>query len=146
MARLAWVYPPDFPPKHVAFKIKPVAGNFLDVDIAGGLIRDRDSESENYGAYFICNNRLVVKEHGCLTPALFTSAEPKRSRLNIGDFPTRLAPRLYLCTGYEPRPIRPAGFSPVSTPLWSAASASRNALRFESLAISANPRYIKSYA
>jgi hypothetical protein len=50
MARLAWVYPPDFPPKHVAFKIKPVAGNFLDVDIAGGLIRDRDSEAENYGA------------------------------------------------------------------------------------------------
>jgi hypothetical protein len=48
-------------------------GQFLGVDIAGGLILDRDSEAENYGAYFICNNRLVVKEHGCLTPALFTS-------------------------------------------------------------------------
>jgi len=57
-----WAYPPDFSPKHVAFKIEPAAGKFLDVDITGGLIRDRDPEAENYGAYFICNNRLVVKE------------------------------------------------------------------------------------
>ena len=27
-----------------------------------GLIRDRDPEAENYGVYFYCNNRLVVKE------------------------------------------------------------------------------------
>ncbi|MEJ2816404.1 ATP-binding protein [Caulobacter sp. CCG-8] len=58
----AWAYPPDFSPKHVAFRIEPSPGKFLDVDITGGLITDRVPEGENYGVYFECNNRLVVKE------------------------------------------------------------------------------------
>jgi hypothetical protein len=57
-----WVFPPDYLPKHVAFQIEPASGQFLNVDITGGLIVDRDPEGDNYGVYFICNNRLIVKE------------------------------------------------------------------------------------
>ena len=58
----SWAYPPDFAPKHVAFSIEPAIGKFLNVDITGGLIRERSPEAQNYGVYFICNNRLIVKE------------------------------------------------------------------------------------
>lgn len=58
----AWAYPPDFSPKHVKFQIEPSPGKYLSVDITGGLITDRIPEGENYGVYFECNNRLVVKE------------------------------------------------------------------------------------
>ncbi len=58
----AWAYPPEFSPKHVAFQIEPSPSKFLNVDITGGLITDRMPEGENYGVYFQCNNRLVVKE------------------------------------------------------------------------------------
>jgi hypothetical protein len=39
-----------------------VIGRLLDVTLTGGLILDRDPEAENYGVYFYCNNRLIVKE------------------------------------------------------------------------------------
>lgn len=57
-----WAYPPEFAPKHVAFRIEPSPGKFLDVDITGGLIRDRVRDAENYGVYFTCNERLIMKE------------------------------------------------------------------------------------
>jgi hypothetical protein len=31
--------------------------------LTGGLILDRDGEAENYGVYFYCNDRLILKEH-----------------------------------------------------------------------------------
>jgi hypothetical protein len=34
----------------------------LKAKITAGLIRDRDPEGENYGVYFTCNNRLIVKD------------------------------------------------------------------------------------
>lgn len=58
----SWVYPEDYLPKHVAWRIEPSPGKFLHVDVTGGLIADRTTEGDNYGVYFICNNRLVVKE------------------------------------------------------------------------------------
>lgn len=57
-----WAYPPDYPPRHVAFQIEPAHGKFLNVDITGGLIRDRVRDAENYGVYITCNDRLIVKE------------------------------------------------------------------------------------
>jgi len=57
-----WTYPPDLQPRQAKFQIEPVEGEFLNVTITGGLIRDRDPETENYGVYFYCNHRLIVKE------------------------------------------------------------------------------------
>jgi len=57
-----WAFPPDYCPRHVEFQIEPVSGEFLTVNITGGLIVDRDPEADNYGVYFICNHRLIVKE------------------------------------------------------------------------------------
>lgn len=57
-----WAYPPDHLPRHARFQIEPASGKFLDVSITGGLILDRDPEGENYGVYFYCNDRLIVRE------------------------------------------------------------------------------------
>lgn len=57
-----WAYPPDYLPRRAAFTVEPAPGDFLDVEITGGLILDRAPEADNYGVYFICNNRLIVKE------------------------------------------------------------------------------------
>jgi hypothetical protein len=57
-----WAYPPDYPPREATFTIEPAQGKFLDVTLSGGLILDRDPETENYGVYFYCNHRLIVNE------------------------------------------------------------------------------------
>lgn len=57
-----WAYPKDFGPRRAKFKIEPARDQFLDVTITGGLIRDRNPETENYGAYFYCNDRLILKD------------------------------------------------------------------------------------
>lgn len=58
----AWAYPPGFQPRTSTFKITPVEDKSLSVTMTAGLIRDRDAERENYGVYFYCNHRLIVKE------------------------------------------------------------------------------------
>ena len=58
----AWAYPTEYLPRQAKFDIEPVHGKFLNVTLTGGLILDRDAEKENYGVYFYCNNRLIVKE------------------------------------------------------------------------------------
>lgn len=45
------------------------------MEITAGLIRDRDPVAENYGAYFYCNNRLVVKEVRSRDVGYYVSAE-----------------------------------------------------------------------
>lgn len=70
-----WAYPPAYLPQHVAFRIEPAAGKFLDVTITGGLILDREPDKENYGAYFFCNDRLIVKELKTRDVGYFVSAE-----------------------------------------------------------------------
>ena len=57
-----WAYPPDFEPRRTTFAVRPAANKTLNVTIEAGLILDRDPETENYGVYFYCNNRLIVKE------------------------------------------------------------------------------------
>ena len=57
-----WAYPPDFPPRCLKFNVAPVDGESLGITISAGLIKDRDPEKENYGVYFYCNNRLIIKD------------------------------------------------------------------------------------
>jgi Histidine kinase-, DNA gyrase B-, and HSP90-like ATPase len=71
----AWAYPPDYLPRQAKFTIEPTDGKFLDVTLSGGLILDRDPESENYGVYVYCNHRLIVKELKVRDVGYFVSAE-----------------------------------------------------------------------
>ena len=70
-----WAYPPEYLPRVAEFQIEPVDSRFLDVRLVGGLILDRDSERENYGVYFYCNSRLIVKELKVRDVGYFVSAE-----------------------------------------------------------------------
>lgn len=58
----SWAHPPAHPPRIARFSIEPSSGKNLDVTITGGLILDRNPELDNYGVYFYCNNRLIVKD------------------------------------------------------------------------------------
>jgi anti-sigma regulatory factor (Ser/Thr protein kinase) len=57
-----WAYPPDFEPRYYMFEIKSPDGESVGVEIYAGLIWDRDPIKENYGVYFYCNDRLIIKE------------------------------------------------------------------------------------
>ncbi|MFC6196932.1 ATP-binding protein [Ponticaulis profundi] len=57
-----WAYPPGFSPKEAELEIEPAEGRTLKVRVTAGLIVDRNPELENYGIYFYCNNRLIVKD------------------------------------------------------------------------------------
>lgn len=70
-----WAYPPAFLPRHASFQIEPAIGRMLNVSISGGLITDRVPEEENYGVYFYCNKRLIVKELKSRDVGYFISAE-----------------------------------------------------------------------
>lgn len=71
----AWAYPPNYLPRQAKFTIEPAHGDFLEVTLSGGLILDRTPEAENYGVYFYCNNRLIVKELKARDVGYFVSAE-----------------------------------------------------------------------
>jgi Histidine kinase-, DNA gyrase B-, and HSP90-like ATPase len=58
----AWAYPPNFEPRYYMFEVKTEDGESVGVEIYAGLIRDRDPSADNYGVYFYCNDRLIVKE------------------------------------------------------------------------------------
>ena len=70
-----WAYPPDYPPRQAKFTIEPAHGQFLHVTLSGGLILNRDPDAENYGVYFYCNHRLIVKELKARDVGYFVSAE-----------------------------------------------------------------------
>lgn len=70
-----WAYPPEYPPREARFSIEPSSGDFLNVVLSAGLIRDRDPEMENYGVYFYCNDRLIVKELKSRDVGYFVSTE-----------------------------------------------------------------------
>lgn len=57
-----WAFPPGYAPKRAEFEMELRDNRRLGVEITAGLIRDRDPELDNYGVYFYCNNRLIVKE------------------------------------------------------------------------------------
>jgi len=57
-----WAYPPNFVPRTASFEADFGKDGKVSCEITVGLIRDRAPKAENYGAYFYCNHRLVVKE------------------------------------------------------------------------------------
>ncbi len=70
-----WSFPRDYPPRTCEFDIEPEVGQKLNVRLTAGLIGDRDPEADNYGAYFICNHRLIMKEVKQREVGYFVSAE-----------------------------------------------------------------------
>jgi len=58
----AFAFPPKFPPQRSTFQVGFEDFGDVNVTMRAGLIRDRDPETENYGVYVYCNNRLIVKE------------------------------------------------------------------------------------
>lgn len=56
-----WAYPIGFEPRKAKFIVNLKGHGEVNVEIDSGLIRDRDPIKENYGVYFYCNNRLIVK-------------------------------------------------------------------------------------
>lgn len=70
-----WAYPPDHPPYETFFDISPDGSGKVAVEIAAGLITDRDPIAENYGVYVYCNNRLIVKELKTREVGYFVTSE-----------------------------------------------------------------------
>jgi Histidine kinase-, DNA gyrase B-, and HSP90-like ATPase len=71
----SWAYPKGFAPKHSAFDVDFAPYGKIGIDITVGLITDRVPEEDNYGAYFYCNNRLIVKELKTRQVGYFSSQE-----------------------------------------------------------------------
>jgi len=70
-----WSYPPEYPPRWASFDINPTRDGALAVRISAGLLGDRDIKGENYGVYFYCNHRLIVKELRTRDVGYFISSE-----------------------------------------------------------------------
>jgi hypothetical protein len=70
-----WAYPPGFGPREAKFGLKPDGKQDVNVTITAGLITDRDPEADNYGVYFYCNNRLIVKELRTRDVGYFVASE-----------------------------------------------------------------------
>ena len=58
----SWSYPAEFLPTEVSFDLDLEELGKVNISIEAGLISDRSHEGENYGVYFYCNERLIVKE------------------------------------------------------------------------------------
>ena len=57
-----WAYPPGYEPRYYMFEVQADSEKKVGVEIYGGLILDRDPMADNYGVYFYCNDRLIMKE------------------------------------------------------------------------------------
>ena len=57
-----WAYPPEYEPRYYMFEVVSESGKKVGVEVYGGLVLDRNPKTENYGVYFYCNDRLIVKE------------------------------------------------------------------------------------
>jgi Histidine kinase-, DNA gyrase B-, and HSP90-like ATPase len=71
----SWAFPPEHAPQRAQFKIDVKGTGPMTCEITAGLIRDRNPETDNYGAYFYCNNRLIAKEIKTRDVGYFVSAE-----------------------------------------------------------------------
>lgn len=69
-----WAFPLDFSPRSLTFEAS-FNDRSLEVGITAGLITDREADADNYGVYFYCNNRLVVKELKTREVGYFISTE-----------------------------------------------------------------------
>jgi len=70
-----WSYPSGHAPKRSAFYVDISGEGKVQVEIVVGLVRDRNPEEDNYGAYFYCNHRLIVKEMKTREVGYFNSSE-----------------------------------------------------------------------
>jgi hypothetical protein len=70
-----WAYPRGHSPLSSTFAIDLGDDGKMGVTITAGLIRDRDPELENYGVYFACNHRLIVKELKVREVGYFVTSE-----------------------------------------------------------------------
>jgi hypothetical protein len=70
-----WAFPPEYPPRTLTFDRDYGSDGVLHVEISAGLIRDRDAELENYGVYFYCNDRQIVKQLKVRDVGYFVSSE-----------------------------------------------------------------------
>jgi hypothetical protein len=57
-----WAFPRGYEPHRLRFEVSLGKSGTFKIELTGGLIRDRDPETENYGVYFYCNRRLIAKE------------------------------------------------------------------------------------
>ena len=58
----SWAYPKGYPPKRARLNVEIKSVGTASIDITVGLVTDRVPEEDNYGAYFYCNERLIVKD------------------------------------------------------------------------------------
>jgi Histidine kinase-, DNA gyrase B-, and HSP90-like ATPase len=70
-----WAYPPKYLPQEATFTVHVDDLGDVEVSVTAGLIQDRDPEAENYGVYFYCNHRLIVKEWKAREVGYFISGE-----------------------------------------------------------------------
>lgn len=71
----SWAYPSGFAPKVSSLNIDLGSGQKLTATITAGLIHDRVPEADNYGVYFYCNHRLIVKELRTREVGYFVTSE-----------------------------------------------------------------------
>lgn len=71
----AWAFPPQFAPRSAVFDTELSQNGKIAVAITAGLIRDRNPEEDNYGVYFYCNHRLIVKELRTREVGYFVTSE-----------------------------------------------------------------------
>lgn len=70
-----WAYPPKYLPQEANFTVRVDDVGDVQVTVTAGLIQDRHPGTENYGAYFYCNRRLIVKELKTREVGYFVSGE-----------------------------------------------------------------------
>ena len=70
-----WAFPAGFEPRSAVFEVSLNQGDKIRVEMTAGLIRDRVPESSNYGVYFYCNHRLIVKEMKTRDVGYFVTSE-----------------------------------------------------------------------
>lgn len=70
-----WAFPPGFAPRSAVFDIDLGSSGKISVAITAGLIRDRIPELNNYGVYFYCNHRLIMKELKTREVGYFVTSE-----------------------------------------------------------------------
>lgn len=70
-----WAYPPEYAPHSAAFDTNFGHDGKISAKIVSGLVRDRVPDKDNYGVYFYCNHRLIVKELKVREVGYFVSSE-----------------------------------------------------------------------
>jgi Histidine kinase-, DNA gyrase B-, and HSP90-like ATPase len=71
----AWAFPRGFEPRRAILRVNLKEDGAVNIEVTAGLIRDRDPVRENYGVYFYCNHRLIVKERKSRDVGYFITSE-----------------------------------------------------------------------